>query len=239
MKKLKRKERKEIISFLEEKEMGINEVRVMDKSTDKEPKTKDVEDYDQKEQKENPLPKPEKNDIPPINIDDILPLPDYFIHSGNYDCQGVYQKTKKMLGLFVSCQQDVINYYDNIMVAENLLGKEFQDTFSILEIRKKKDIFGLNEILNKEGLGKTTFIDYLKFHKTCRKDERYKGELKGKRIFSSEEVCNLGAANIQKKCFLLVVKVNGYFTFQPLTSNLGIPIFTFPAGSLILVKKEN
>jgi hypothetical protein len=58
-----------------------------------------------------------------------LPLPDFFIHSGNYDCQGGLPKNKKNVGLFVSCQQDVINYYDNIMVAENLLGNEFQDTF--------------------------------------------------------------------------------------------------------------
>ncbi|HPT08371.1 MAG TPA: hypothetical protein PLE28_01600 [bacterium] len=241
MKELTKKELNEIAYLFNTHKIGVHEARVIVGAVDKD--LLDLKKLEEacnlepikKEKKENPSPKPEEINLKPFNVDNILP--DYFIHSGNYDCQGVYQKTKKMLGWMTSCQQDVIDYYDKIMIAENLLGKEFQDTFSILEIKKEKDIFELNEILNKERLGKTTFIDYSKFYKTCQKDQRYE-DLKGKKIFTSEEICNLGVTNIQQKCFILPVKVNGSFTFQPLISNLGIPIFKFPVGSLILVKKS-
>lgn len=244
MKELTNKEIREIKSLLEVNGLGVHEVRVIVAAIDKGLTIQQIEEwYNQKIAEKTSVVKVEKEEevlfenssIPSLNVpfaDEILP--DYFFYSLNYPCKGVFQTTKKMLGWASSCQQDVVAYYDKIIIAENLLGKEFYDIFSILAIKKEKNIVELNKILKNEGLGKTSFIDYLKFFKTYRKDPSFKGA----KIFTSEEIFNEKVSfNIQRGAFLLPVVVNGLIMFQPLTNNLGIPILKFPAGSLFLIKK--
>jgi hypothetical protein len=229
---LTRKETREILSLLELNGLGVHEVRAIVAAIDKGLTIQQIEEwYNQKISEKTSVVKIEKKENVPF-VDEILP--DYFFYSLNYPCKGVFQTTKKMLGWASSCQQDVVVYYDNKIVSENLLGKEFSDIFSILEIRKEKNIIELNEILGKEGMEKTSFLDYLKFYKTYRKDPSFKGV----KIFTSEEIFNEGVSNIQRGAFLLPVKINGSIMFQPLTNNLGIPILKFPAGSLFLIKKN-
>lgn len=237
MKELTSKEMREIKSLLEVNGSGVHEIRVLIAALDKgllSIKTIEESVNNQKVAEKNSVVKVEKEEIldEAFNVDETLP--DYFIHSKKYPCKGTLKKVKKMLGWAVSCQQDVINYYDNKMVVENLFGKEFNDIFSILEIKKEKNIIELNEILNIEGFKKTSFIDCLKFYSNYQKDK----EFKGRRLFSSEDILNNGISNIQKNSFLLPVKINGSIMFQPLTNNLGIPILKFPANSLILIKEK-